>query len=158
VKNYLGKGLMISMMLLGATLCGCTSLGKFITPTTVEIAQIAIDTAVGAVLGPDTVAAKATAVAIKSIATQLLAADTGSSVAIGALATELTTEIDTKLKLTPTEQLAANALVQIVATLVPNILAQTSSTATTPASAPSAKVAIATVLQQIINATAAYGV
>jgi hypothetical protein len=150
---------MIPAMLI-AMLClnGCASLGNMITPTTVLVSQIAIDAAVGAVAGPDTIVGKAKAASIKTVASQLLAIDQGSNVAIAALQAALTAKI-AALALSPADALAANSLVIAIDQMVQNMIAKpASSTSTTPAVAPTAQVAVAQILQEVINACAAYGV
>jgi len=138
------------------TLAGCASLGKLVTPNSVLISQIGFDVAVGAACGPDTVAGRAKALAIKTIASELLAVDTGSSVPLSLLQATLQTKIAALSAANPGEALAANEVLVIVSQIVANLT--TPSAGAKPVAASTATVAIATVLQQIISATGAYGV
>jgi hypothetical protein len=150
-------GLMAAIMVSG---CASGKLGKILTPTTVLISQIGFDVAVGAVCGADTVAGKAKAATIKTVATELLAVDSGSTAPLVTLEASLQAKIAT-LNLPPTDSIAVAALLQVVNQVVANLVTTSSSgtsTSTTPSAPMTATVAIATVLQQIINATAAYGV
>ncbi len=146
-----------SLMLVSG--CASGALGKLVTPNSVLIAQIGFDVAVGAYCGPDTVMGKAKALAIKTVAQEMLAIDTGSSVPLAALQAALQAKLAAINLNNPGEQQAANEMILIVNQTVGNLVTKPpTSTATTPTVAPTATVAIATVLQQIVNATAAYGV
>lgn len=168
MKNY---GLKIfATLMIAASIGGCASgaLGKLMTPNTVLIAQLAFDVSVGAVCGPDTAVGKAKAASLKLVATELLAIDQGSMVPLAALETSLQAKLAT-LNLPPADLMAAQMLMIVINQTISNLVqtsaapaaaAASSGTApsTTPATTMTAQVAVATVLQQIINAASAYGV
>jgi hypothetical protein len=131
-------------------LAGCQSLGKLVTPNGQLITQTAVYVAVGAAVGSDPTTEKVKAGQIKSIATQVLALDQGQSVAIAAIEAAVTAKLAT-MNLPPPDMLAAQLLMATLATLVQNQL-------NAGAASPTAQVAIAQVLNDVITATAAYGV
>jgi predicted small lipoprotein YifL len=137
-----------------ALLAGCTSLGNLTTPSGNVLVQVAVDVAVGQVVGTGPTA-KAKAAQISAIAQQALSIDQGSSVTLAALEGAVNAQI-AKLNLPPADALAAQVLVQTVESIITQKL--TGGATTTPAGTvtPTSSVAIALVLQDVITACSVY--
>lgn len=136
------------------TLAACSTLSNLTTPAANPLVQVAVDVAVAQVVGTGA-AAHAKAVKISSIASQALALDTGSSVAITAIEASVTAQI-AKLNLPPADALAANVLVQTVEALITQKLSSGSTTTSAGTVTSTTNVAIALVLNDVIQACAIY--
>lgn len=150
-----------SLMLMSG--CASGALGKLVTPNSVLISQIAIDAAVGAVCGPETVAGVTKALAIKTAATELLALDNGSAIPLTDIYPVLNARLDKLVTtLNPAEMQAAKELLLMLSQTANNVVQRQQAaqgTSTVPIVNNSKNtIVIATALHQVINATAAYGV
>jgi hypothetical protein len=139
---------------LAALICGCSTLSNLTTPAANPLIQVAVDVAVAQVVGTGA-SAHAQAQKISSIAQQALALDNGSSVAITAIESAVNAQI-AKLNLPPADALAANVLVQTVETLITQKLGGGSTTTTAGTVTSTTNVAIALVLNDVIQACAIY--
>lgn len=134
-------------------LSGCSTLSKLTTPTAQPYIQAAVAVAVAVAVGTDSASQKAKALQIKGIAQQLLAVDQGATVPL----TQLEAIVDAKialLNLPASDVLAAQILMAAVSSAVQLEIQSVTSGAVTPTT----QAAVAAVLNDVITATAAYGV
>jgi hypothetical protein len=132
-----------------ASLCGCSFLGNLVTPTVVPWLQIAVDVAVAQVVQNN----KAKAIQVKAIAQQVLAADSGTNVALAEIETLVNAKI-AALKLPPADLAAAQLLAATLEAVVQAKLTSATGAGVTAAT----QVAVATLCNDVILATSAYGV
>ena len=135
------------------SLCGCATLSKITTPTAQPFVQAAVAVAVATAVGTNVASQKAKALQIKGIAQQLLAVDEGATVPL----TQLESLVNAKIlamKLPQGDVLAAELL---TAALTAAVQAEITG-ATNGAVSPTTQAAVATILNDVITATAAYGV
>jgi hypothetical protein len=137
----------IVMTLVCLTMMACSTLSKLTTPAAQPFVQAAVDVAVATAIQKGIPAAQ-----IKSIAQQVLAADSGTTVALGAVQALVLQKI-AALKLPPADAVAAQLL---VATLNGIIQVQLSG-ATAQKITAETQVAIADLFNDVIVATSAYG-
>lgn len=140
------------LLLLPALLClpiltSCASLAKVIEPASRPFIQAAVDVAVATAVQQGASAAK-----IKSVAQQLLVADSGTQVALVAIETAVNAQIG-QLHLPPADYAAVTLL---TATLTGVIQLELQGTAAGAVTAET-QVAVKQVLSDVILATAAYG-
>jgi hypothetical protein len=127
---------------------GCATLGKIVTPVAAPFIQAAVDAAVATAVQKGVAAAK-----IKTIASEVLAADTGTQVALSAVESIINQKL-VALDLPPADLAAAEIL---TATLTGVIQLQLTGTAATAITAQT-QVAVADIMNDLIVATSAYGV
>jgi hypothetical protein len=162
MKSVLFAIAVLGVALSASTLTGCAEITKLeqkiTSPGGQVISQIAVDLAIGAVVGNDP-NAKTKAGRVKSIAQKVIAADQGTSVTLSALVAVANSEI-AKLQLPPAEQAASALLVQSLTILVSNALTPPPGVTATPASTAAAnvQVIVAQLMNQVILATSGYGV
>jgi hypothetical protein len=142
-------------LLAAAVLSACSTISNLTTPAANPLVQVAVDVAVAQVIGPPGPSAHATALKISAIAQKALAIDNGSSVAVAALEAGVNAQI-ARLSLTPADALAAQVLVQTVEQLIAAKLAGGTTATPTGTVTPQTQVAIATVLNDVIQACAVY--
>jgi hypothetical protein len=117
--------------------------------------QVAVDVAVAQVVGTPGPAAHAKAQQIAAIANAALGVDEGSSVAITAIEAAVTAQV-AKLSLPPADQMAAQILIQTVEGIIGQKLSTGSTSTAAGTVTAQSKVAIAQVLNDVIQATAVY--
>ena len=142
------------LMVSAAGLTGCAEISKLSTPAAQPFVQVAVDLAVARAVGTDPTTQQAQALKIKTIAQEVLAIDTGSSVPLSALEATVTAKIAT-LHLQPADAQAAQILVVTLGALVQQ---QIGSATTGGAVTPDTKVAVAQICNFVITATSVYGV
>lgn len=152
LSGYLPKSgrittLKILALCLVMPLTGCATIAKVLTPTAQPFVQAAVDVAVATAVQKGISAAQ-----IKSIAGQVLAADTGTQVALNAIEEIVNGKI-VALHLPPADLAASQVL---TATLEGVIQLELSGTAATAITAQT-QVAVADLMNDVIIATAAYG-
>jgi hypothetical protein len=146
--------LAIGMGLLAVTgLSGCATLANLFTPTAAPYVQVAVDVAVAAAVGTDTSTQQAKATKIKTIAQQLLAADSSTTATLAAIETTLNAKL-VSLNLPPGDLAAAELLTNTLEAVLQAQLANP----TTAAKLGTAQVAVADILNDVITATSAYGI
>lgn len=141
---------MIRVALMGLVLLvsGCATLEKIVTPAAAPFVQAAVDAAVATAVTKGVSAAK-----IKTIASEILAADTGTQVALSAIESIINQKL-VALNLPPADLAAAEIL---TATLTGIIQLQLTGTAATAITAQT-QIAVADIMNDLIVATSAYGV
>ena len=135
------------------SLCGCTTLSKITTPTAQPYIQAAVAVAVAIAVGNNATTEKAKALQIKGIAQQVLAVDEGATVPLTQLESVVNAKI-AAMKLPAADVYAAQIL---MAALTAAVQAEISG-ATSGAVSPTTQAAVAAILNDVITATAAYGV
>lgn len=135
-------------------LAGCAELSKLTTPAAQPFVQVAVDAAVGLAVGNDAATQKVRATQIKSIATQVLQADSGTSATLAALEGVVNAKLAT-LKLPAADMAAAQLL---TATLAAVIQSQLSSSTAASSVTAQTQVAVSQIMNDVINATSVYGV
>jgi hypothetical protein len=141
----------ISNLLAMTVVIGVLALAQFgcalFTPSGAPFLQASVDAAVAAAVQKGVPAAK-----IKSIAQQVLAADTGTQVALGAIETLVNAKI-AALNLPPADQAAALILTSTLEGFVQIALSGTTASKVTAQT----QVDIADICNDLITATALYG-
>lgn len=132
-------------------IAGCATLGQVFTPANAPLVAASIDVAVAVAAGNDAAAAPARANVIRKVAQDLLAVDQGSSATVATVEAALNAEID-KLKLAPVDAAAAKLLTAAFTAAIDAQIQKAIDGKLTP----DTRVAIATVLGQIIVATNSY--
>lgn len=130
-------------------LAGCSTLSQVLTPTGELISGVAIDIAVGRVIGNGT-SADARAAVIRGVAQELLAIDKGDSVTVVAVEAALNAKV-AALHLNPADAQAAADLGAAFTVAVTSFLQKS-----TAGVLPTSQVAIAFVLTRVITACSGY--
>jgi hypothetical protein len=135
-----------------ALLSGCSFISKLTTPAAAPFVQVAVDAAVAVAVGTNQAVAKVKASQIKAIATQALAADTGTTATLSAIESVVNAQI-LKLNLPAGDVAAAQLLTATLTAVIQSELSSPKASAVTAQT----QVAIAQVLNDVILATSAYG-
>lgn len=144
---------LILMLVVATGLSGCTFLSKLSTPTAQPYIQAAVTVAVAATIGTNPATQHARAAQIKAIAQEVLLVATGSEVPLTQLQTIVMQKI-ASLNLPPGDVAAAQILLAALDAAIQLEIANLSNGAVTP----STQAAVTAILNDVITATAAYGV
>jgi hypothetical protein len=142
------KVLVVPLVIALSLFAGCTALQKLTTPAAQPFIQAAVDVAVATAVAKGVPAAQ-----IKSIAQAVLAADTGTAVALSSIQSIVSAKIAT-LKLPPADAAAASLLIATLDGIVQVQLSSPSATKITAAT----QVAVSELFNDVVVATSAYGV
>lgn len=148
---------MLAMLTLTAALIGCSYMSQLIAPAAQPFVLAAVDVAVAQAItnqaGGDATAQKAVALKIKTVAKQILAADSSVNTTVATLEIDLNAKI-LALKLPPPELAASLALAASLEA------ALTTYIQTTPKGqvVSTTQIAIADIANAVITAAGAYGV
>jgi hypothetical protein len=138
--------LLAAAAFIALSLSACSTLES---PAAQPFDAVAVAVAVDTVVGTNASTAVARASAIKSIAQQVLAADTGATATIASLEAVASAKI-VALKLPPGDAAAAALLLTVVDTAVTSYVASKTTGTTADANVQAAQVAIATVSNWVI--------
>jgi hypothetical protein len=128
-------------------LTGCATLAKVFNPTAQPFVQAAVDVAVATAVQKGIAAAK-----IKSLAQQVLAADTGTQVALSTIETIINAKL-VALNLPPADLAAGEILTSTLTGLLQMELTGTAASAVTAQT----QVYVADICNDLITATSVYG-
>lgn len=126
-------------------LCGCSLIQKLESPAAQPFDTVAIAVGVDAIVGTNPLVEVARASAIKQIAVQVLAADTGTLATVDALLVVVNAKV-AALNLAPGDQAAAALFLAVVESAINQYTAKLTSTAT----ASNVQAAVSFVAQAVI--------